>query len=351
MTKQILAILCVFIVVKSHGQTDSAKGKKVKVLPVPTFGYSPETETYVGAVSLFALDFYQDGYTRTSNAKVELTYTWNKQIILELGWDYFFRRERWFSQGRLHISNYPDRYYGIGSSTTDSSETWFSSNRFIAEFSLLKAIKQKMFLGPEIKYTSYANVNENTTNNFEELTDRQNVAIALVYLWDTRNNLLNAKTGHYVKAVAGQSWNGEQNNPSARIDLRYYKTWKNRFTVASRLYSSINLGTPTFYNYSILGGDLFVRGYLYGRFRDLNLSTIQLESRVHLFWRIGIAVFGGYSYLFEHINQQNASQFKYNAGGGLRFLVDRKGDINLRLDYAIGENGQTGFYVAFGESF
>jgi len=50
---------------------DSIKSKKVKILPVPSIGYTPETKTYFGAVSLFTLDFYQDGKTRTSNAKLE----------------------------------------------------------------------------------------------------------------------------------------------------------------------------------------------------------------------------------------------------------------------------------------
>ncbi len=39
---------------------DAAKVKKIKILPVPVFGYSPETRTYVGAVMLFTLDLYGD---------------------------------------------------------------------------------------------------------------------------------------------------------------------------------------------------------------------------------------------------------------------------------------------------
>ena len=94
-----------------------------------------------------------------------------------------------------------------------------------------------------------------------------------------------------------------------------------------------------------------MRGYFYGRYRDINLSTLQLESRNHLFWRIGVSVFGGYSYIFDSIKESQAENLKLNYGLGLRFLVDKKDNINLRLDYARGENGQDGFYIAFGESF
>lgn len=68
---------------------DSMKVKKVKVLPVPAFGYSPETKTYIGAVALFTFNFYNDSITRLSNAKVEFNYTWNKQAIIDCAWNLF----------------------------------------------------------------------------------------------------------------------------------------------------------------------------------------------------------------------------------------------------------------------
>ena len=78
--------------------------KKVKALPVPAFGYSPETKISVGAVCLFNIDLYKDTLTRSSNAKVKFIYTWLKQIIVELGWNYFFEQEEWFTYGNLHYS-------------------------------------------------------------------------------------------------------------------------------------------------------------------------------------------------------------------------------------------------------
>jgi outer membrane protein assembly factor BamA len=352
LTKVFILVLICFVAAPLKGQKDSANtNKKVKVLPVPTLGVSPETDFYVGAVALFALDFYQDGITRKSNAKAEITYTWNKQIILELGWDYFFEREEWFTQGRLHFSKYPDRYYGIGATTPESNETWFGSNRIIGDISFLKSLKPKMFLGPEVSYLSYRDVKPEGDIVFEELYDRSNFALFLVYLWDNRNNLLNSTKGSYLRASSGYSWNGEANNPTGELDGRLYKTFKEKYTLAFRSFTHVNFGSPTFYNQAILGGDRFVRGFLYGRFRDANLSTLQLESRNHLFWRIGISLFGGYSFLFDDINATYPEQFKYNFGGGLRILVDKKDNINLRFDYAVGQDGQTGFYVAFGESF
>jgi len=97
------------------------------------------------------------------------------------------------------------------------------------------------------------------------------------------------------------------------------------------------------------GGDKFVRGYNYGRYRDKNLSSIQTEFRLPLVWKFGIATFGGISNLFANNFKINDS--KYNCGLGLRFLVDKHDKTNLRLDYAVGNDGNSGFYISFGESF
>jgi len=138
----LLAATFLLMSLSSIGQ-DSIRVKKIKILPVPAIGYSPETKTYVGAVTLFTINMYRDSLTRTSNAKFEINYTWNKQVILESEWNYFFREEKWFTKGRIHYSKYPDLYYGIGSNTSESDKVSFDSRRFIFEASLLKNIGYK----------------------------------------------------------------------------------------------------------------------------------------------------------------------------------------------------------------
>lgn len=142
----------------------------------------------------------------------------------------------------------------------------------------------------------------------------------------------------------------EQNYGEASVDLRHYKTWGDKYTWANRLINEFNFGTPAFYDYAFLGGDKFVRGYNYGRYRDKNLTSFQTEIRLPLIWRFGMAAFGGLSNLYNS-NNLNLKETKPNYGLGLRFLVDKHDKTNLRLDYAIGGEGNTGFYISFGESF
>lgn len=330
---------------------DAHKEKKVKILPVPAFGYSPETRTYIGAVTLFTFDLYDDAATRTSNAKFELNITWNKQIILESEWNYFFKGEKWFSKGKIHYSQYPDYYYGIGSDAPDANKSVYDSNRFLFEACALKKIGPKLFAGFNVKYSNYAQVEyDNRLMTYPELTSGSTLGIGYSVLKDTRNSLLTPTKGAYI--YLHTAYNFAKNNYwELTLDLRYYKTWKDKFTVAGRFINDFNFGKPPFYDYAVLGGDKFVRGYYYGRYRDKNLSSLQTEMRLPVIWRFGLAVFGGVANIYSATNHFNLENLKYNYGLGIRFMVDKKDKTNLRLDYAVGQNNNSGFYVSFGESF
>jgi hypothetical protein len=332
---------------------DSTRVKKVKVLIVPTFGYSPETKTYIGAASLFTLNFYRDSLTRSSNAKVEFNYTWNKQFILESEWNYFFKDESWFTRGMIHYSKYPDVYYGVGSNTPDSGLINFESNRVKFDLNALKKIKKHFFIGMGFRYYDYTNVSTiDNSNPYIELHNDSNYGLKFIFLRDSRNSLLTPTSGTFLELI--YTHNISSNYYSQLVfDLRKYYSLgtKQRHTIAGRLYNSFTFGIPPFYDYSIIGGDKLVRGYLYGRYRDNNLSTLQLEYRLKLIWRFGLATFGGISMVYPTINEIAGNNFKPNLGLGIRFLVDKTENTNLRFDYAIGINGEAGFYVSFGESF
>lgn len=348
----LLPILILFFSWNLSWAQEVVKAKKVKILPVPAFGYSPETKTYVGAVSLFTFDFYHDSVTRHSNAKTEFNYTWNKQLILECGWNIFTKNEKWFTKGQLHYSKFPDFYYGIGSETPESNKLAFTSNRLMLDIHVLKKIKPFLFTGINAKYNRFWNVSplNNTLNLYGELTNNYNLGVGYSILKDNRNSILSPTTGKYVYANANYNFS-RTNFWEFFLDVRYYKTWRNKYTLATRFVNDANTNTPPFYEYAIAGGDKFVRGYYFGRYRDKNLSTLQAEFRLPIAWRFGLALFGGLSNLYSSIPRINTSNTKYNAGVGVRFMVDKKDKTNLRLDYAIGSNNNSGFYVSFGESF
>jgi outer membrane protein assembly factor BamA len=341
-----VAIFCTILFLWVSGQDTI---KKIKILPVPTIGYSPETDTYIGTVALFTFNLYHDSLTRTSNAKFEFNYTWNKQLILATEWNYFFKKEKWFTKGQLQYSKFPDYYYGLGANTPKENKLLYTSNRIVFAAYLLKNAGNKFFTGANIRYLNYSDIIYNSALFYPELTDNYTFGVGYTVLRDSRDNLLTPTRGSYFNFNVGYNIS-RINYFSTSIDIRSYKTWGGEVTWSNRFVNETNFGNPPFYDYAFLGGDKFVRGYNYGRYRDKDLTSYQTELRLPLIWRIGIAGFGGLSNLY-HGNNFDLKKTKYNFGLGLRFLVDRHDKTNLRFDYAIGQEGNNGFYISFGESF
>ena len=346
-----LLITCLVVLAQNKDSVNvkENKNRKVTIMPVPSLGYEPETKTYVGAVALITLNLYQDSLTRTSNTSLEFTYSMRNQMILESDWSYFFREEKWFTRGLLHFSGYPDYYYGVGPDTEDDEGLLYESNRIMIDVNLFRNIGRSYFTGLGLRYLSYQNLSYTDSNPYPELVNTLVFGIKGAFFKDTRNNLLNTTEGAYYLLETDYNFS-VSDYLRLIVDLRRYLTISENYTFALRLYNSFNFSTPGFFDYSLLGGDKFVRGYFYGRYRDKNLSTFQSEFRMPLFWRFGFAAIGGLSTIYR-----DAPSFAYkiwpNYGAGLRFLVDRQNNINLRFDYVLGAKGQNGFYVSFGESF
>lgn len=347
-----ILLCCGLLTIKATAQDSTATEQKaVKILPVPALGYSQETRFYVGGVVLFTLRPYQDTLTRTSNAKAEVNYTWNKQFIAEVEWNYFFKREAWYSQGKIRFSRFPDLYYGVGGETPASNELRYNTTRQELSISMLRNLGQRWFAGPDLRYVRYSNLDvEAPEPVFPELLPDRVIATGLTVQRDTRNSLLTPTSGLFFRASLARTF-ASSNYTELTLDLRRYLRFRDKYTLALRFYNDFNFGDPPFFEYAYLGGDRFVRGYYYGRYRDNHLSTLQAELRMPLVWRFRLAVFGGMSNNY-HDGSSLAWQFtKPNVGAGLRFLVDKTENTYLRLDYAVGDGDNSTFTVAFGEAF
>lgn len=350
--RRILILTIFWLCIFQLSAQDSTGFSKVSWLPVPAFGYSPETETYVGAVLLTTLK-RKDTLTRTSNLKVELNYTWRRQFITEFQWTHFTFREKWLTEGIFHFSRYPDKYFGKGASTPDSFEVNYQSDRYRLEGILLKNLGDQLFVGGGIRYVNYTRFrnNSDTLDRFSELSALNTIGVQLIGSLDRRDQVLAPSKGYLLKFMNDHMFSRSYYS-KVSFDARKYFSWgKNVKQILSlRFYTQHVMGEAPFFDQSLLGGDKLIRGYFYGRFRDDHLSLIQAEYRSHLFWRIGASVFGGVGAVYNSFDWNN-DQLKPNGGIGLRFLVDKAEGTNLRFDYAIGRNGQSGFYVSFGESF
>jgi Omp85 superfamily domain len=342
-----ICLIPVLLCVKNAFTSNPKDSVKISVLPVPTLGYAPETRGYAGAVCQLA--FKSGAKTRLSSVKAEFQYTQRKQSIAELSGSVFLPAEKWLINFLAHSSRFPDYWWGIGAQTPEIKKEAFNSKRNWLEVSVLKKVGVNWFLGPIFRQQRRNEIAFAQTPSSAAL---KVTAAGLQCLHDSRNNMLNPANGAFLdvqltRNVALEAGNGNRILMDGR---RYMKTGQ-KSVAAGRMAFSY-LSSPThFFDLALLGGDRNLRGYYLGRFRDQGMLVFNGEFRTVLHKRWGATMGVAAGTVFSKPTAIFINPFKPAFNAGLRFVADRRENINLRIDYAMGIKGQSGFYFAFGEAF
>jgi outer membrane protein assembly factor BamA len=134
------------------------------------------------------------------------------------------------------------------------------------------------------------------------------------------------------------------------IDGRYFLPTTKNQVLALQLFGQFSDGNVPFNQMSMMGGEMMMRGYYFGRYRDKQYLAAQAEYRFLPFnfsKRLGGAVFGGLGSVSSTFPKEN---WKWSAGGGLRYLLFPKKDIFTRFDLGFQPDGY-GIYFYIGEAF
>jgi hypothetical protein len=110
-------------------------------------------------------------------------------------------------------------------------------------------------------------------------------------------------------------------------------------------------GDPPFQLLPAIGGQNLLRGVYDGRYRDRYALAGQAEYRAHLWWRFGAVAFLGAGQVARRGGDFRIDGLHPTGGGGLRFTLDPRERMNLRVDYGMGQGGTSGLYITVGEAF
>ena len=267
---------------------------KSKLVVAPIISYSPETNFGFGVGSKYLFKFKGSGEeTRTSNMPMTLQYTLNNQFILYSGFEIFTNQEKWVISGNIRFQNYPRLYYGLGRDASEESESEYNYYQALFEPIFMKQLfLRHLFIGAGIRYNRIFNVEVED----EELTAKDkpsgyngstSLGTELAVLYDSRDNILNAKTGWYLEFTYGlydEIWVGTNKFELARYDLRHYITpFKKRNDVlAFQLIGHFSYNDVPFSEMALFGSSEILRGYREGRFIDRNLIAGQTEYRLNI---------------------------------------------------------------------
>jgi hypothetical protein len=263
----------------------------------------------------------------------------------------------------LAVAGYGDvnvDFYGIGPNAGDRNASIELENKsYLGLVQAQYRVAKGLYVGARYEYLNIDTRIETDQPVFPGLDIPQPElrskvsALGPAITYDTRDSSLNPGRGAYLTAV------GMFNLHDLGSDFDYQKTQlaANGYFSATRggtfaIHGSLcatSTGGP-YYDLCMFGANSDLRGYEAGRYRDRASWAMQAELRQHLGGRFGAVFFAGIGGIAPDIGSLGDTKLLPSAGMGLRYRASKSTGVNLRLDFAIG-NDSNAVYFGIGEAF
>ncbi|WP_153800446.1 BamA/TamA family outer membrane protein [Foetidibacter luteolus] len=344
---------------KFFNDTASATEKSFRVYP--TLGYAPETGLEVGASSLWLFRARNDSMNRLSEVQAFTFFTFKAQYGLWIDNAIYGHQDKWFFLGRTRIQRFPLLYYGVGPDAPYENPAVVDANYILFRQRVLRKIKPNLFLGPEVDYQQLFSVDFNQPEINPHVppagsSGTTNIGAGLALVYDNRHNVLNVRKGLFGEIgwmKYGPSIGSDYRFRSINVDVRSYHPYHKNNVIAWQVLGNFLTGEVPFNQLALMGGDMMMRGYYQGRYRDKNLLAAQVEYRMlplSFSKRFGATVFAGMAAVAPQVKAFQLNNTRLSGGAGLRYLLFKKKDIFLRFDLGFTKDGP-GFYFYTGEAF
>lgn len=327
----------------------------------PLLYYTPDTRIAAGLVGVYYFntgktDSFQK--TRLSYAKLLGDYTQNKQLDFWTSWNVFTNQEKFLFKGEFRYRNFPDKYYGIGNTSNILNLEKYAYDLFKFKLLAMRQVVPKFFVGLDYQYENEFNFKHQVGGELEKGTITGykggiGSALGLIATHDTRDNVVNAYSGHIIEfsSYFNSSYlGGNFNYVNLNFELGKYWELKKNNVLALNVIMNSNFGTVPFLDMAKVGGDGMIRGYASNRFKDNHFIGAQIEYRFPLWWRFGMVVFSGVGDVYRTPSDIKLNTLKYTVGAGIRFAVNTKERLNVRFDYGFGRKSNA-FYIMLTEAF
>lgn len=344
-------------------EKDSSRSAGFVVLPA--LGYAQETGLEFGLAGVY--NFYvdkADSIIRTSNITFIGTFTTEKQTNLKLTTDIWTTNNLYHYFGELRFRNFPFNYYGIGNDTWLADEDVIVMRLARIRAEIERRLAPNYYAGLAFAFEDFQYADRELGGIFSHLPQSQQeggyyASLGVTQLFDTRNNNTYTTQGYFARLKYSYSPGfGSQarfKGSALDLDLRGFFPLTKQLTLGvNSIYRTTWGKEIPFHVYHDMGGDMMMRGYYGGRYRDQSLIAAQAELRYRFHPRIGVAGFIGSGSTFR--NGLMNTRFVPSYGGGLRYFFDLEHSSSIRLDYGLGEKRpgekrQGGFYLSLSEAF
>ena len=330
--------------------------EQISILPSPGLSYSPETNWSFGLTTIGTFRSLVVPGAPLSTIQFDLRYTLNKQLIADLDYHWNSSDQKFSAFGSNSFYSYPDLYFSnLDKSSTELiryKKTEFDNKFF---FNLIESWKGGIIHRIQIINTPESSQDglflaEMPTGYLGGISH----GIGIGILQDKRNNTLNPANGSSLINVNISIFNdiigSDYQFTRAELDLRRYLSVFGTQTLAIQAKGIFNTGNPPFSLSGNLGGQSILRGYHKNMFIARQMIALQAELRITVYKRIGIVAFAGLGTVSNRIASLTNKMPNSALGTGIRILLDKTNNANLRFDAAYGSGGLQ-YYFSYGEAF
>ena len=341
------------------------ESKTFMILPLVT--NNPAMKTGIGAMPMYFFKLKkEDTISPPSMALLYAVYTTNKSYMaipaVRLFWNEDKNRAN-IAAGVLRVNN--DFDYTVENDL--DIQLVFSELRSFVSAEYSRKIWGDFYLGAlylgmktNYKFDEGTDEENEFTEAFFEangITDNFVSSIGLNLSYDSRDYIYYPTKGFDVsiRPKLNRKWLGSDNDyVDTDYSASYYLTLSSKSILAFNLSGGFATGDVPFDGYQNYGVRNSLRGYTTGKYKGKNMIAFQTEYRRNIYKRWGgVAFVGTGSVWGNDDNGEESFQRDWlpSAGLGARFMVSREKKINLRLDYAIGIDGNQGLYFGIMEAF
>lgn len=342
---------------------DTTEPSKPQFLAYPTLAYAPETSWEFGLSSLYVYYAKRDTTNRLSEISAFSFFTLQQQYGVILDNALYSDDNKWFLLGHTKFQSYPLLYFGLGPTSNSEHIAQINAVTLQARQRVLRKVYKNMYIGAEFDFQRLSQVEFIPTVAHPihlpaGHTGYSNLEMGLGLVYDNRHNVLNVRHGIYSEVAylhSDKSWGSDFTMSTLFVDHRMFFPVQKRNVLAVQAIGQFNSGDVPFNQLALMGGEMMMRGYYLGRYRDRNIIAAQAEFRMlplpfHFTKRWGVAAFISAGTVFNNWDNLQLNHLVVAGGGGIRFLLFPKKDIYTRADVAFTREGP-GVYIFVGESF
>ena len=334
---------------------DTTQRSRTTVLPIVS--YSEMTGVQYGATLFRGFRVGDAPDTRPSSVSMYGALTTKDHAKAYVQLDRWSADNATRSRARVEYISYPLPFFGIGRTTPDSAEEWYSSGVSTVQFFVDRAWRRSLFAHGGLRYTR-SRLREFDAGGILDTgviagaprSDVVTMSAGIVF--DSRNDVGAPRAGTYARVVPSLAAKVLGSDAAFRrltIDARRYDALGAHVMAFQAQYDGL-AGTAPFDLMPMIGADTALRGYPRGRFRDQHAFTTQAELRSAHWRRFGAVIFVGAGTVAPRFPDLTSGPWFPTVGGGLRYVLSPRYRTIVRADLAVGR-GTFGVHLGIGEAF